>query len=145
VRVRLKATLTPSENRASSSNMLTAEAGAIANARAYCSQTGAEAIEAFSAYPSSAFEFVFLEPPFFQQAAAAAHRLNRRAWANTLQPGHAAGLVDADAVVDPEAIWGTQIDLGADIIQTDYPRELMAYLKNRGPRASPLERGSANR
>ena len=100
-------------------------------ARAYCPVSGAEGVEAFSAYPSSAFEVVFGDPEFFREAAATADQLERRAWANTLQPGHAAGLIDADAVRDPDAVWGRLIDLGADIIQTDNPRELAAYLETR--------------
>jgi glycerophosphoryl diester phosphodiesterase len=109
-------------------------------ARAYCPASGREAVVAFNAYPSSAYEVVFLEAQFFQQAAAAAHRLNRRAWANTLQPGHAAGMIDADAVRDPAGVWGRLIDLGADIIQTDNPRELMAYLEARGEVSSVGQR-----
>ncbi len=106
-------------------------------ARAYCPKSGLEGVEAFSAYPSSAFEVVFSEPEFFRQAASAADRMGRRAWANTLQPTHAAGLIDADAVQDPDAVWGRLIDLGADIIQTDNPRELSVYLETRSPRSAP--------
>jgi glycerophosphoryl diester phosphodiesterase len=106
-------------------------------ARAYCPVSGAEGVQAFSAYPSSAFEVVFGDPEFFREAAVTADRFERRAWANTLQPGHAGGLIDADAVQDPDAVWGRLIDLGADIIQTDNPRELSAYLEARSRYSAP--------
>ncbi|MFN3228588.1 MAG: glycerophosphodiester phosphodiesterase family protein [Asticcacaulis sp.] len=105
--------------------------------RDYCPETGTEAIRAFAAYPASAYEIVFHDPAFFRDAAALAQSGGRRIWANTLQPGHAAGLVDADAVRDPDAVWGRLIRLGAKIIQTDNPRELHEYLIQRVKPESP--------
>lgn len=97
--------------------------------RDYCPRTGEEAVEAFAAYPASAYEIVFHDPAFFVAAATSARSVRKRIWANTLQPGHAAGLIDADAVRDPDAVWGRLIRLGANIIQTDNPHELMDYLR----------------
>lgn len=49
-------------------------------------------------------------------------------------PRWAGGLSDEGAAADPEAVWGKMIDLGADLIMTDRPEELIAFLKARGLR-----------
>ena len=42
-----------------------------------------------------------------------------------------AGLSDDVALVDPDAAWGTLLDLGFDLIMTDRPEQLMLYLEER--------------
>jgi len=79
-----------------------------------------------------AFEIVFTSEAFFRSGAPALRSRPARVWVNTLQPGHAAGHVDADAVKAPEAHWGRLIDMGANIIQTDAPADLIAWLKRCG-------------
>ena len=57
-----------------------------------------------------------------------------RLWVNTLSPHHAAGLTDADALTDPDALWGRLIEAGVSMIQTDEPQALIDYLEATGRR-----------
>lgn len=57
-----------------------------------------------------------------------------RIWVNTLDDHHAAGLVDADALTNPDQLWGRLIDAGVTMIQTDEPEALTAYLAARSRR-----------
>lgn len=47
-------------------------------------------------------------------------------------PRWGAGLSEENALNDPDGVWGKMIDLGADLIMTDRPEQLMAYLEERG-------------
>ncbi|MDX1905994.1 MAG: glycerophosphodiester phosphodiesterase family protein [Bacteroidia bacterium] len=61
--------------------------------------------------------------------------LNRQGvsvWINTLWPQLCAGHQDDLAEDDPDAHWGWAITRGANIIQTDRPAALIAYLRSRG-------------
>lgn len=49
-------------------------------------------------------------------------------------PRWAGGLSDEGAAANPEAVWGRMIDLGADLIMTDRPEDLIDYLEQRGLR-----------
>jgi glycerophosphoryl diester phosphodiesterase len=53
-----------------------------------------------------------------------------RVWNNSLDsvPQCSAGHTDEDALIDPNANWGWQIDHGIDIIQTNEPEALKNYL-----------------
>ncbi|MEL6329709.1 MAG: glycerophosphodiester phosphodiesterase family protein [Planctomycetota bacterium] len=56
-----------------------------------------------------------------------------RTWANTLWNGRLAwGLSDYEAVEDPDAIFGTLIDHGVSIVQTDLPEVAVDVLRRRG-------------
>ena len=55
-------------------------------------------------------------------------------WVNTLWPELCAGHDDEAATDDADAHWGWVIDHGADVIQTDRPKELIIYLKTKGLR-----------
>jgi len=48
-------------------------------------------------------------------------------WVNTLSVCHLPGYTDAEALLDPAAIWGALIDGGAAIIQTDEAAALASY------------------
>lgn len=82
-----------------------------------------------------AVEFVF---PQWTNEVAEAFALCRergvRIWVSTLWPQLAGGLSDDLALSDPAAVYGVMIDRGVSIIQTDRPRELLAYLQSRRPR-----------
>lgn len=82
--------------------------------------------------PPLAFEYTFQTEQAFIDAAKIAGARDARVWVNTLQPHHAAGHVDALALVDPDAHWGHLIRSGANMIQTDEPEALMAYLRTCG-------------
>ncbi|WP_169336706.1 glycerophosphodiester phosphodiesterase family protein [Woodsholea maritima] len=49
-------------------------------------------------------------------------------------PRWGAGLSDEMAMADPDAIWGRMVDMGADLIMTDRPEQLVSYLQSRGLR-----------
>lgn len=69
----------------------------------------------------------FLTSPAFKDAWS-----RGRLWVNSLKPEQAGGVSDATALSDPDGVWGTLIDQGFTIIQTDHPEALLAYLKQRG-------------
>lgn len=52
-------------------------------------------------------------------------------WINTLWDSICAGYSDEKAIENPDANWGEMIKWGANVIQTDRPRELIEYLKNK--------------
>lgn len=51
-----------------------------------------------------------------------------RLWTATMIPEDNAGLDDALALTDPDAVWGSQIRAGARMIMTNQPTALMRYL-----------------
>ncbi|BCH27895.1 glycerophosphodiester phosphodiesterase family protein [Mesorhizobium sp. L-8-3] len=53
-------------------------------------------------------------------------------WYNTLDPVACGHWTDTEALRNPEAIWGSLIDAGISMIQTDYPNELRSFLDCRG-------------
>lgn len=59
----------------------------------------------------------------------AARKAGGRLWANTLWDGYVAGVGgDADALKDPDAVWGRLVRAGVTILQTDRPEALRRYL-----------------
>lgn len=52
-------------------------------------------------------------------------------WVNTLWDELCAGHTDERALKDPDAHWGWVIRHGANVIQTDRPKELIEYLRNK--------------
>lgn len=55
--------------------------------------------------------------------------MDTRLWVNTLRVWHAGGKIDADALVDPDALWGRLLNYGVNMIQTDEPEALIRYLE----------------
>ena len=54
-------------------------------------------------------------------------------WINSLWPSLCGGYSDDRAVIDPDKNWGYLIDeLGARILQTDRPMQMLDYLRKRG-------------
>lgn len=52
-------------------------------------------------------------------------------WTNTLNMEASGEWVDKTALVDPDRIWGTLMDVGISVFQTDEPEALKAYLAGR--------------
>ncbi|MCG2613751.1 glycerophosphodiester phosphodiesterase family protein [Terrimonas sp. NA20] len=52
-------------------------------------------------------------------------------WLNSLWPSLCAGRDDEKAMVNPDANWGWLIQIGANVIQTDRPKELLEYLRKK--------------
>lgn len=60
--------------------------------------------------------------------------MGARIWVNTLNRYHAGGLVDENAMTDPDQLWGRLVETGVTMIQTDEPEALIAYLHATGRR-----------
>ncbi|MDP9835279.1 glycerophosphoryl diester phosphodiesterase [Neorhizobium huautlense] len=56
---------------------------------------------------------------------------NMALWTNTLNMEASGEWVDKTALVDPDSIWGTLMDAGVSVFQTDEPEALKAYLQGR--------------
>lgn len=81
-----------------------------------------------------AIELIFSTMEYGREAAELARANNVAAWVNTLGDWSSAGLYDQPALENPEAVWGSLIDMGYSIIQTDEPEALIAYLAERKAR-----------
>jgi glycerophosphoryl diester phosphodiesterase len=81
-----------------------------------------------------AIELIFSTLEYGREAAELARANNVAAWVNTLGDWSSAGLYDEPALENPEAVWGSLIDMGYSIIQTDEPEALIAYLAERKTR-----------
>lgn len=105
----------------------------------YCENTLSTAVDDYQSYDPVAFEVLFQTDDYITEAVTAIKAENARLWVNTLFEKHAAGRIDADALDDPDAIWGEVVGLGFNIIQTDNPAELIDYLNKKGLRKVPFE------
>lgn len=81
-----------------------------------------------------AYEMIFSDLSYLQTAIPLIERQGVRIWVNTLHPEISAGLSNARARTDPEGVWGRLVTMGVDMIQTDEPATLIAFLKKRGLR-----------
>ncbi|MCM4082467.1 glycerophosphodiester phosphodiesterase family protein [Paractinoplanes hotanensis] len=84
--------------------------------------------------PPQAYELVFdrLTDAQIQPAAVARAKATSRVWVSTMWYGMAAGYTDEASLRDPALGWATLIERhGADIIQTDDPDDLSAWLSAR--------------
>jgi glycerophosphoryl diester phosphodiesterase len=86
-----------------------------------------------------AFELKFADESFLIEGADDIRRMHVRIWASTLSRQKAAGHVDCLALQDPEAHWGRLIDLGVNMIQTDAPASLIAFLNTRSMRRESVD------
>ena len=81
-----------------------------------------------------AVEVLFTDRAYLTEASGLIRRSGARVWVNTLRPEISAGLTDAAALQDPDAVWGWLLDNGVNMIQTDEPETLVRYLERRGRR-----------
>ncbi len=95
-----------------------------------CSPDLSDVVPGYAKYKPVAYEITFTHEAYLIDGVAAIKTAGGRIWANSLAPHHAAGLIDSDAVQNPEAVWGRMVDLGVNIIQTDNPKSLLSYLKS---------------
>lgn len=86
-------------------------------------------VPTYAPYKPVAYEITYSTEEFFAEGVPTIRAMGSRVWVNTLSPHQAAGAIDEDAIQDPAGIWGRVIDLGANIIQTDYPELLIKYLE----------------
>lgn len=84
-------------------------------------------------YNPIAFEVIYdKEDSPVIDAIALMEKENITVWVNTLWDELCAGHTDDKALENPDAHWGWIIDKGANVIQTDRPKELIEYLKEKG-------------
>jgi len=85
-------------------------------------------------YRPAGFELVFDKEnsPIVTRALPAIKARGTTVWVNALWPPQCAAHDDERAMIDPDANWGWLIKLGANVIQTDRPAELLGYLRGRG-------------
>ena len=101
----------------------------------FCSSRLSDVIGGYDHFSPIAYEIVYRDRAFLDEALPEmANR--RRVWVNTLKPEFAGGLDDADAVLEPDRVWGELISAGVSIIQTDEPAVLLDYLAKTGRHAS---------
>lgn len=85
-------------------------------------------VPAYAPYDPVAYEITYSTEEFFAEGVPSIQAMGSRVWVNTLSPHQAAGAIDEHAILNPGATWGRIIDLGGNIIQTDYPEALIRYL-----------------
>ena len=84
-------------------------------------------------YNPIAFEVIYdKEDSPVIDAIALMQKENITVWVNTLWDELCAGHTDDKALEHPDAHWGWIIKKGANVIQTDRPKELLEYLKQSG-------------
>ncbi|MCL6294535.1 glycerophosphodiester phosphodiesterase family protein [Jejuia spongiicola] len=84
-------------------------------------------------YNPIAFEVIYdKEDSPVIDAIALMKKENISVWVNTLWDELCAGHTDDKAIENPSAHWGWIIEKGANVIQTDRPKELIEYLKSEG-------------
>jgi glycerophosphoryl diester phosphodiesterase len=100
--------------------------------RLFCETSLAATVRGYGRFRPIGYELVYADPEFLK--ASGVRKANRRSriWVNSLKPEMAGGVSDATALADPDGVWGTLIDQGVTMIQTDHPEALLAYLRKRG-------------
>jgi len=101
--------------------------------QAFCTKSLVPVVEAFSELQPVAYEIVYQENTFLTEAIPTM-RQSGRVWVNTLQYGLSGTIGDEAAAQDPANTWGKLVADGVSMIQTDYPIELITYLKTTGLR-----------
>lgn len=85
-------------------------------------------VPAYAPYDPVAYEITYSTEEFLSEGVPSIRAMGSRIWVNTLSPHQAAGAIDEQAILNPGGTWGRVIDLGGNIIQTDYPEALIRYL-----------------
>ncbi len=94
-----------------------------------CSKKLSQIIKQYQLIDTVAYEVLFTDMSYLREGADDIKGAKKRLWVNTLSPHHAAGLIDELALDKPDKVWGSLIDSGVNIIQTDYPESLKDYLR----------------
>ena len=90
--------------------------------------------EHLSKYDPIGFEFILRKNDSLMSEVDFIKASGARIWVNTLWGSLCMGHTDAKALENPDDNWGWVIKKGANIIQTDNPKELLEYLKSKGLR-----------
>jgi glycerophosphoryl diester phosphodiesterase len=87
-------------------------------------------LSAYAGLHAPIYEVVFCNDKFFDLARTQTQ--GARLWVNSLGPVFDGGRDEATALADPDAVWGELLARGASALQTDHPKELIAYLRKTG-------------
>jgi len=98
----------------------------------YCTTELADDAARFDKFSPVAYEVVFGDDSFVDGDLARIIERGGAVWVNTLDPSLSGGRPDDEGALVPDETWGTLIDMGVSIIQTDEPTALLAYLQRRG-------------
>jgi glycerophosphoryl diester phosphodiesterase len=84
-------------------------------------------------YKTAGFELCFnnMESTVLSQTLPMVRKSGVTVWLNSLWPSLCAGRDDEKAMSNPDENWGWLIKAGANVIQTDRPKELLEYLKKK--------------
>ncbi|MBD3817428.1 glycerophosphodiester phosphodiesterase family protein [Brevundimonas diminuta] len=93
----------------------------------YCVGRLSDVVAGYDRYDPIAYEVIYTDRAFLTEGMETMAGRGR-VWVNTLKPEFAAGDVDADALAHPDQVWGRLVSAGVNIIQTDEPAALLAYL-----------------
>jgi glycerophosphoryl diester phosphodiesterase len=84
-------------------------------------------------FPVYEISFAEANKDLFRQIRAKLQNTSSVLWFNSLWDSNSGGYTDDKALKDPDENWGYLIDeLGAGILQTDRPAQLLDYLRKRG-------------
>ena len=100
-----------------------------------CTPRLSEYVPSYLAYDPIAYEITYSTEQFLIEGVPAITAMGSRIWINTLSPYQAAGIVDRNAIHDPAGTWGRVVELGGNIIQTDYPEMLIEFLRSQNLRS----------
>ncbi len=91
-------------------------------------------VEHLELYNPVGFEFIMKKDSALMNQSEYIKNKGARIWVNTLWGSLCIGHTDAKSLENPDENWGWVINKGANIIQTDNPKELLDYLKMKGLR-----------
>lgn len=86
------------------------------------------------------YEIPVTDPAYLGQARFEQRLVGRPVMAIAVQPQWSGGLDDATSMLNPDAGWGRLVELGANLIMTDDPEGLIAYLEAKGKRPKRSDR-----
>lgn len=100
----------------------------------FCADDLGDVALLYDGFDPVAFEVVFTDDAWLTEDSRSIAAGGAPVWVNTLYESISGGRHDDDALSDPDALWGTLLDAGVTIFQTDRPALLMKYLQERGLR-----------
>lgn len=87
-----------------------------------------DAVKLVELFDASMLEISFLSLEELDETSECMAQLGVRLWCNTLDPVHPLSYSDAQALQEPDAVWGTLTRHGIGAIQTDQTRALCSYV-----------------
>lgn len=91
-------------------------------------------LDQMETFDPDGFEIPFLGEDFFTAIARDRRIAGRPVMAVAVRPYWSGGLSDAVSLPAPQNGWGRLVDLGANVVMTDYPEYLLRFLERQGMR-----------